>query len=89
MNAKTDPGQIDSQVIDNFSPGLPTGVTKRTHTYSAEIYFYCVHCLHSTRLESILVPLTRAAEGYIVFVRIYNSTFNNTELLSRLFQWQQ
>lgn len=53
MNAKTEPGQIDSQVIDNFSLGLPTGVTK--HTLVPERFIFIVR---STRLDWLCIPCT-------------------------------
>jgi len=53
MNAKTELGQIDSQVIDNFSPGLPTGVTKHTLVPERFIFIVCIVC---TQLESVLYP---------------------------------
>jgi len=49
MNAKTEPGQIDSQVIDNFSLGLPTGVTK--HTLVPERFIFIVRIV-CTQLDS-------------------------------------
>jgi len=54
MNAKTELGQIDSQVIDNFSPGLPTGVTKHTLVPERFIFIVCIVC---TQLESVLYPV--------------------------------
>jgi len=49
MNAKTEPGQIDSHVIDNFSLGLPTGVTK--HTLVPERFIFIVRIV-CTQLDS-------------------------------------